>query len=331
MFGIDITLLAGIVLVTLSVGAIVFTFLGPMLTGENRDRKRLEKVRQSRVPVEAAKTGTRGRRRSVQETLKEMEEKQKAKAKKHAAPPLSLRISQAGLSWSKPKFFIISGIFGVVFLLGGLVAGAPLLVAGGLAVVGAFGFPNWLLKFLRKRRQKAFLNEFPNAVDVIVRGVKAGLPLGDCLRIVAQESKEPVRGEFRKILEAQHMGVPLSEAVGRIYEGMPLPEANFFAIVIAIQQQAGGSLSEALGNLSKVLRDRKKLQGKIVAMSQEAKASAAIIGSLPLIVMLLVFFTTPAYIMTLFTTTAGNIILGGAGIWMFIGIMMMRKMINFDF
>ncbi len=331
MFGLDITLLAGALLLTFSVGAIVFALLGPALTGENRDRKRVEKVRARRTVDEPEKTVGRGRRRSVQETLKEMEARQKAKQKKRASPSLSMRLTQAGLHWSKTKFFVISIILSLVFGFAGILAGAPPLVAGGLGLVGLLGFPNWLLKFLRTRRQKAFLNEFPNAVDVIVRGVKAGLPLGDCMRIVAQESKEPVRSEFRKILETQQMGVPLSEAVGRIYEGMPLPEANFFAIVIAIQQQAGGSLSEALGNLSKVLRDRKKLMGKISAMSQEAKASAAIIGSLPLIVMLLVFFTTPGYIMTLFTTTIGNIILGGAGLWMLVGIMMMRKMINFDF
>ncbi|PLX37961.1 MAG: pilus assembly protein [Hyphomicrobiales bacterium] len=332
MFGVSTTVLAIVVLVTFSVGAIIYALVAPAITGETRGRKRVEKVRKTPgLAAQVAKSDGRQRRRSVQETLKEMEEKQKAQKKKNASPPLALRLRQAGLTWSKPKFFIISAICGVVGFILGLVAGAPLLVAGGIAVVGAFGFPNWLIKFMRKRRQKAFLTEFPNSVDVIVRGVKAGLPLGDCLRIIAQEAKEPVRGEFRRILEAQQMGVPLHEAVGRIYEGMPLQEANFFAIVIAIQQQAGGSLSEALGNLSKVLRDRKKLQGKIIAMSQEAKASAAIIGSLPLIVMLLVFFTTPGYIMTLFTTTTGNLILGGAGMWMLMGVLMMRKMINFDF
>ena len=127
------------------------------------------------------------------------------------------------------------------------------------------------------------------------------------------------------------MGVPLSEAVSRLPESIPLPEANFFSIVIAIQQQAGGNLSEALSNLSKVLRDRKKLKAKIVAMSQEAKASAAIIGSLPIIVMVLVYLTTPDYIMLLFTETIGNVVLGASAFWMFIGIMIMRKMINFDF
>ena len=116
-----------------------------------------------------------------------------------------------------------------------------------------------------------------------MRGLKSGLPLGDCIRIVANEAQEPVKTEFRKIIEQQAVGMPLAEAVATLYERMPVSEANFFVIVIAIQSKAGGSLSDALGNLSKVLRDRKKIKQKIAALSMEAKASACIIGSLPIV------------------------------------------------
>jgi tight adherence protein B len=176
-----------------------------------------------------------------------------------------------------------------------------------------------------------FLEEFPNAVDVLVRGVKAGLPVNDCMAIIAKESKDPVRSEFRHIIEAQQMGLPLAQAVTRLYENMPLAESNFFAIVIAIQQSAGGNLSEALGNLANVLRDRKKMKAKIQAMSAEAKASGMIIGALPFLVMTLVYLTTPDYIKILFIDRTGNIVLICAGIWMTIGILVMKKMINFDF
>ena len=154
-----------------------------------------------------------------------------------------------------------------------------LLPAIGFAFAAAFGVPFWLLNYLKKRRENNFLHNFPDAVDVITRGIKAGLPLLDSLKMIAAEGQEPLKSEFRTIIETQTVGIPIGEACAKLYERMPLAEANFFGIVIAIQQKAGGNLSEALGNLSKVLRDRKKMKAKIQAMSMEAKASAAIIGS----------------------------------------------------
>jgi tight adherence protein B len=149
------------------------------------------------------------------------------------------------------------------------------------AFVCGLGLPRFILSRVIKRRQAKFLIEFANAIDIIVRGVKSGLPLSDCLQIIAAEAPEPVRGEFVDLVEQQKVGVPLSRAFERMSERMPLQEVNFFAIVIAIQAQTGGSLAEALGNLSSVLRDRYRLQAKVRAFSAEAKASAMIIGSLP--------------------------------------------------
>jgi Flp pilus assembly protein TadB len=205
------------------------------------------------------------------------------------------------------------------------------LAAVGLAFAGGFGLPRWLLSFLKKRREKRFLKALPDAVDVIVRGIKAGLPLFESIKVVAAEAPEPLRGEFLAIIETQAIGMPLGDACARLFERMPVPEANFFGIVIAIQQKSGGNLSEALGNLSKVLRDRKKMSEKIQAMSMEAKASAAIIGSLPPIVMLLVYLTTPDYISLLWTHPTGQLMLVGCLIWMSLGIFVMKRMINFDF
>ena len=165
----------------------------------------------------------------------------------------------------------------------------------------------------------------------MVRGVKAGLPLLDCMKMITVEAPEPLKSEFRAIIETQAIGIPLGEACGKLYERMQVPEANFFGIVIAIQQKAGGKLAEALGNLSRVLRDRKKMKGKIQAMSQEAKASASIIGALPVAVMTLVWVTSPQYINLLFTEPLGNVMLVGSVMWMSMGILVMKKMINFDF
>jgi tight adherence protein B len=184
---------------------------------------------------------------------------------------------------------------------------------------------------LKKRRENKFLDAFPDAVDIIVRGVKAGLPLLDCLKMITIDAPEPVKSEFRAIVETQAIGMLLGDACGKLYEQMPVPEANFFGIVIAIQQRSGGNLAEALGNLSRVLRDRKKMKAKIQAMSMEAKASASIIGSLPVAVMTLVWITSPQYISLLWTEPLGRMMLAASLLWMSMGVMVMKKMINFDF
>jgi tight adherence protein B len=323
--------LALVFLVMVAVGGVAWVFLYPLLSGERQMEKRQESVakpeRTRAAAVAAAKTGPKVRREQVEDTLKELEQRQK-KAK---SPPISVRISQAGLAWSKRQFIIISAVCGVVALVLAYAMGLGVLVALGVGFAGAFGAPRWLLGFLKKRREKNFLNTFPDAVDVIVRGIKAGLPLLDCLKMIANEAPEPVRGEFRAIVETQTIGLPLGEACAKLFERMPLPEANFFGIVISIQQKAGGNLSEALGNLSRVLRDRKKMKAKIRAMSMEAKASAAIIAALPITVMLLVYITSPTYIELLWLESVGRFMLACCVIWMGFGVLVMKKMINFDF
>ena len=226
---------------------------------------------------------------------------------------------------------VISGALGIAAFAFVFLAGGGLLAAIGLAFAAGFGLPRWLLGYLKKRREKQFLRALPDAVDVIVRGIKAGLPLFESIKVVAADAPEPLKSEFHAIIETQAIGMPLGEACARLFERMPVPEANFFGIVIAIQQKSGGNLSEALGNLSKVLRDRKKMAEKIQAMSMEAKASAGIIGSLPPIVMLLVYLSTPDYISLLWTHPTGQLMLVGCVIWMSMGIFVMKRMINFDF
>ena len=307
-----------------------WVFIYPLLSGERQAEKRMDAFARPE-PANRAVAAVRGtpkvRREQVEETLKELEVRQK----KMKNVPLSVRITQAGLNWSKRKFMIISVALGIAFFVAGFVIGAGILPALGLGFAAGFGLPRWFLSFLKKRRENRFLHNFPDAVDVIVRGVKAGLPLGDCLRIIASEAQEPVKSEFRTIVETQTVGIPMSEACAKLYERMPLAEANFFGIVITIQQKAGGNLSEALGNLSRVLRDRKKMKAKIQAMSMEAKASAVIIGSLPLAVMFLVYVTSPQYIELLWTHPTGRMMMAASASWMLMGVLVMRKMINFDF
>ncbi len=331
MFGSFTILIAISGLAMLSAGGIAWALLYGRLQADRNVGQRLEQVRtrataakQGKSRVDAVK-----RRKSVQETLKEIEQNQKAKARQRQS--LSMRLAQAGLDWSRNTFLLFSLACGVIAALIVFVLGGPYWALVAFGVAGAFGLPRWFVNFRRKRRIKKFLIEFANAVDVIVRGVKAGLPLNDCFRIIAVEANEPVKTEFVHIAESQALGVSIADAVAELPERVPVPEANFFAIVIAIQSRAGGNLSEALGNLSKVLRDRLKMQDKIKAMSGEAKASALIIGSLPVVVMFLVYLTSPDYIMLLFTEPLGNMILAASAIWMAIGVWVMRRMINFDF
>ena len=182
----------------------------------------------------------------------------------------------------------------------------------------------------KKRFQAKFLDELPNAVEAIVRGVKSGLPLNDSIRVVAKESKEPVKSEFARVLDQQNFGMSMMEAIQVLFERVPLPEVNFFVVVITVQQQAGGNLSEALTNLSRVLRNRKKMQAKVKAMSSEAKASALIIGSLPFVVAALVSVVRPGYLSTLYETPIGLIWLGVAAVMMSLGTFVMNRMVQFE-
>jgi len=315
------------VLATLAVGGVAWVFVYPLLSGERQAERRMASVAKPEPAARAARGQQKSRRDVIETTLKEFDERHKKS--KHV--PLSVRLSQAGLSWSKRQFYLISGILGAALFLLGLFTGSGLLVAAVLGAVGALGVPRWLLSYLKKRRESKFLETFPDAVDIIVRGVKAGLPLLDCLKMITLEAQEPVKSEFRAIVETQAIGMPLGEACTKLYEHMPVPEANFFGIVVSIQQRSGGNLAEALGNLSRVLRDRKKMKAKIQAMSQEAKASAAIIGALPVAVMTLVYITSPNYISLLWTEPLGRVMLAASAVWMSMGVMVMKKMINFDF
>jgi tight adherence protein B len=246
------------------------------------------------------------------------------------------KIKQSGLNMTVPMFWVFSAVSAVavgalMFFGAGFNEWPMVMVPVGLAFAAGFGLPRWVLGMAIAGRQKKFVGQFADAIDVIVRGVKSGLPLQECLRMIARESPQPLAAEFQNVVDAIAMGVPLDQALHKMYLRTPTQEVNFFNIVLNIQQKAGGNLSEALGNLSNVLRSRKLLREKIKALSSEAKASAMIIGSLPVIVMLLVYMTTPAYIMSLFTTDLGHLLLLIAAALMATGIYIMRSMINFNF
>lgn len=321
-------------LAAIAVGTVIFVFAYPYLSGEKRAEKRLGNVtenRASRIANRSADEVAATRRQAVADTLKGLEEQQKAKTKL----TLRLRLQRAGIDTEPRTFWITSMICGCICAGIALIfipeSSVKLIAVGIIAFIGTLGLPRWILSKLIKRRQAKFQSELANAIDVVVRGVKSGLPLNECLQIISRESPEPIASEFREVVEQQRVGVSLAEALERLIQRMPLAEVKFLSIVIAIQQQAGGNLSEALNNLAGVLRDRFRIQMKVKALSAEAKSSAMVLASLPPGVMTMTYMSTPDYIEPLFTTFTGNLFIGAGLAWMGIGILVMRKMINFKY
>ncbi len=309
--------------VAVGLGSLTFLLAG----GDSRAKKRRAALGESNRKDKRAsgQADKAQRKKQIADGLRELERNSRKRAS------LQARIEQAGLPISVRQFMIGCVVFGLLAAAATFVQSSSLILAALVGVIVAAGAPQLLLRQLRRRRINKFVANFPNAIDLIVRGVKSGLPLGDTMRIAAVECAEPVKSEFRKIVESLSIGLTLPEAVERMAERVPITETNFFSIVIAIQGKAGGNLSEAIGNLSRVLRERKKMKGKIGAMSMEAKASAAIIGAVPFLVVGALYVSAPQYVSLLWTTTHGRMIAAAALCWMAVGVAMMKKMITFDF
>jgi tight adherence protein B len=318
------TLVFTVMLIVLALGGVGLAFAG----NSAAPKKRLAAVTANASSIATSRNANDGaqRRKNVTALLKDLE-KQQAEQKKRVT--LRRRLEWAGLTITPRTYWVLSGSAALGAAVVCLLTRQSPLVTLLVTIPAGLGLPRWILSFLKGRREKAFTAEFANAIDVIVRSVKSGLPTNEALKIVAREIPDPVGSEFYKLTEGLKVGVTLDQSLKRMFENMPTAEVSFFGIVMTIQQKSGGNLSEALSNLAFVLRDRKRLQGKIKAMSSEAKASAMIIGSLPPVVMGLVYMTSPQYIRLLFTERMGNIMLGACVVWMSIGILVMRKMISF--
>ena len=316
-------------LAMLFVGALGFALVPSMLGGGRAEQRRKAfqgDVRVNRLENDAVRNRDQ-RRKDLQRTLKQQTESINSKKRMSLAQLLF----QAGMTIKPAAFIRNSIILGVVVTVVLFVVQVPIYLAPVFGIAAGYLLPRMWVNRKRKKYQDKFLDELPNAVEAIVRGVKTGLPLNDSMRVVARDAKEPVRSEFGRVLDQQSFGMTMTEAVAVLLERVPLAEVNFFVVVITVQQQAGGNLSEALGNLAKVLRNRKKMKQKIKAMSSEAKASAGIIGSLPFVVGILVSITSPTYLAPLFFTTLGNIWLGIGVIMLSAGIFVMNRMVKFDY
>ncbi len=269
------------------------------------------------------------RRDEIARNLKKLKEEDEKSSKKKKKNSISNLIEQAGLTLNLRQFWIYTCVCVVVAVSLSVFMGASLFVSSMVGIISFFGVPRFILRFMAKRRQKKFLQEFPDALEATVRLLKAGMPVSEAISMISREFSGPVGEEMTRIYDKQKIGVPLHEAAKDATRRMPLTEMEMFATGLAIQAQTGSSLSEVLTNLSNVIRSRFKLKRKIKALSSEAIASAGIIGSLPNLLGLGMYFVNPDYLNILFTETIGNILLAGAVLWMLVGIAVMKVMINF--
>lgn len=322
----QILIFGGLILVCILAGAAAM-FAPTKKEKSDRRLATIETTKNARRATNNAATDAiqKEKRKKVSEALSRVEQ-QKKQAKEKKRYTLEQQFDQAGLTFTVTQFYVGSAVLALLLGLIGIVTGQKIFVTVGLVFIGGLGVPRWYVGLCKSRRQKKFVLEFSNAIDVIVRGVKSGLPVNECLKIIAKESPRPVNEEFHQLVEGMRVGLSLEQSLDRMHERMPLSEVRFFGIVLMIQQQTGGNLAEALGNLAGVLRGRKLMDGKIKALSAEAKASAMIIGALPFLVMGAVKVASPGYLDPLFVTKPGNFILLAAGFWFCLGIFVMRNM-----
>lgn len=243
---------------------------------------------------------------------------------------LELRLRRTGKTWTLAQYMYVSlGIGLLVAALVFLQSGA-LPLALGIGAVFGFGIPHFLVARAIKKRSQQFTTKFPDAIELLVRGLRSGLPVTETLAVVASEVPGAVGQEFKTVVERIKIGTPMEDALQETADRLNTPEFSFFCITLAIQRETGGNLAETLSNLSEVLRKRAQMKLKIKAMSSESKASAYIVGALPFIVFAMMYWISPEYIAGFFTED--RLIVAGLGglIWMGIGAFIMAKMVSFE-
>lgn len=323
MESVQIILIAAIVFILVAV--VMFLM---MESANKKQKKNISIIKGSASGDYVDEKDVQNKRRA--EIAKKLKSKRNEGSKGDKKESISLKMQQAGLKASPGKFWVLSVISGIAFaFVAKMVFNFSLVLVALFFVIGLLGFPRMVLKHLIKGRQKQFLEEFADALEGVVRLLKAGMPVAEAIYMMTREYEGPVGEEMSIIYDKQKIGIPLHEAAAEGCLRMPLPEMQMFAAGMAIQAQTGSSLSEVLINLARVIRARFRLKRKIMALSSEAIASAGIIACLPPLVATGLYFVSPGYLDPLFEEEFGNHLLIGAGFWMFCGVMVMRKMINF--
>jgi tight adherence protein B len=243
---------------------------------------------------------------------------------------LQLRLTQTGRTWTLSQYVMASAGLAVVMTLLLNWRGVPLLLAIPVGLLVGIGLPHWVIGKLITRRVGKFTARFPDAIELMVRGLRSGLPISETIGIVADELPAPVGTEFRTVADKMRIGRTMDAALTETAARLGTPEFQFYVISLAIQRETGGNLAETLSNLAEVLRKRSAMKLKIRAMSSESKASAWIVGSLPFIVFILIWFINGSYMQNFFVEPR-LMIAGGIGLfWMSLGAFIMSKMVNFE-
>ena len=315
-------------LTALALSTILLALFGGSGT-EKQTRRRIEQVRTHNAPKLTPQQMISIRRASSDSGIAVIDS-----LIKHLVPRpelLRLRLASAGLRMSLGKYLMICLVTGLVVVAGlRFAAVVPLLVAALFGLGGAIMLPHAVIGFLVSRRRNKFIANFPDAIDLMVRGLRSGLPIMESIRTAGEEIADPVGIELRRITDAVRLGSKLEEALWDCSRRLDIQEFNFFTVALAIQSETGGNLAETLANLSEVLRRRRQLKLKIKALSSEAKASAYIIGSLPFIMALLIFLVNPTYIADLWIDPRGNFLLFLGFCSFAVGIGVMYKMVRFE-
>lgn len=310
---------------TLSVVALgYFALVGPSVAREGARRLQTMRERHS----ENTKDKVEAQLRKAVAARKPMRHKIAGSSSRIAA--LRLRLHRTGKKWTVAQYFYSSlglalGIAVLLFLR----TGAPVLSLFVGVLVGA-GLPHMAVNFFIKRRSNNFTVKFPDAIELLVRGLRSGLPVSETLGVVAQEVPGPVGEEFRAVVDRMKVGRTMEDALQESADRLNTAEFSFFCITLAIQRETGGNLAETLSNLADVLRKRSQMKLKIKAMSSESKASAYIVGSLPFIVFGMIWWINPGYLEDFFLDD--RLIIAGLGgaVWMGIGVFIMAKMVSFE-
>ena len=243
---------------------------------------------------------------------------------------LQLRLNQTGYNWTLAQYLLASAGLTVVSFGGAWFKGLPILLAIPLSLFIGIAVPHFVVGKLIKRRVNKFTARFPDAIELMVRGLRSGLPISETVGVVADELPAPVGTEFRAVADKMKIGRTMDVALQETANRLGTAEFQFFVISLAIQRETGGNLAETLSNLADVLRKRSAMKLKIRAMSSESKASAYIIGALPFIVFGLIWFINGKYMQNFFVDERLMMVGGGGLIWMALGAFIMAKMINFE-
>lgn len=311
---------------SLTLGLGVMAFAGD--PGAKKAAKRLETIRERHMVSREAQAKAQMKRIVAARSHNKLD----SFAGRFVPKPAELRarLQRTGKNWSIGGYAIACAIVVLMVLLLGIIAGAPFLLVLFLGLFAGIGLPHLVVGMMIKKRAAAFTTRFPDAIDLLVRGLRSGLPVTESLGVVGREVPDPVGVEFRLIADKIRIGRTMEEALAEATQRLDTPEFQFFVITLAIQRETGGNLAETLHNLGDVLRKRAQMKLKIKAMSSEAKASAYIVGALPFVVAILVQLANPEYLAPFLTDTRLMIAAGGGLFWMSCGVAVMAKMVRFE-